>query len=113
MGSDPQGLTPRWTAPFRRVLRGNRNRNTTDNRNNNSGFRLARTSFAGAVGTMVPAGVHLTFRAVHDEHGRGRDGARYRGGACPWETHGLRQASPVISIAPLVNGVFGGPPGPV
>jgi len=45
-----------WTAPCRRVLRGgswnnnprnlrsaNRNRNTTDNRNNNNGFRVART----------------------------------------------------------------------
>ena len=71
-------------APCRRVVRGgswnnnpqnlrsaNRNRNTTDNRNNNLGFRLARTSFAGAAGIKVLAGVHLTFRAVHDEHGRG------------------------------------------
>jgi hypothetical protein len=83
-------------APCRRVVRGGawnnnprnlrsacRNRNTTDNRNNNQGFRLARTCFAGAVGIMVPAGVHLTFRVVHDEHGRVRGGARYHGGACP------------------------------
>ena len=45
-------------------------------------FRLARTPFAGAVGIMVPAGVHLTFTPVHDEHGWGRGGARYRSGAC-------------------------------
>jgi len=31
---------------------------------------------------MVPAGEHLTFRAAHDEHGRGYGGARNRSGAC-------------------------------
>jgi hypothetical protein len=40
---------------------------------------------------MVPAGVHLTFTPVHDEHGRGRGRARYRSGACLGSLEG-RQA---------------------
>ena len=52
---------------------------------------MARTPFAGAVGIMVPAGVHLTFTPVHDEHGRGRGRARYRSGACLGSLEG-RQA---------------------
>jgi hypothetical protein len=58
---DP-AITPKaWTAPCGRVVRGGswnnnpenlrsaiRNRNTTDNRNNNLGFRVGRTLSAGA-----------------------------------------------------------------
>ncbi len=53
---DPAKALEAWTAPCRRILRGgswnntpdnlrsaNRNRNTTENRNNNIGFRLGRT----------------------------------------------------------------------
>jgi RNA-directed DNA polymerase len=60
-----------WTAPCRRVVRGgswnntpdnlrsaNRNRNTTDNRNNNLGFRLGRTLSARAGAITVASGVH-------------------------------------------------------
>jgi formylglycine-generating enzyme required for sulfatase activity len=60
-----------WTAPCRRVVRGgswnnnprnlraaNRNRNTTDNRNNNNGFRLGSTLFARAGAITVAPGVH-------------------------------------------------------
>ena len=58
---DPANALGAWTAPCRRVVRGgswnnnpqnlraaNRNRNTTDNRNNNLGFRLGSTLSAGA-----------------------------------------------------------------
>ncbi len=58
---DPVKALEAWTAPCRRVVRGgswnnnpdnlrsaNRNRNPTDNRNNNLGFRVARTLPAGA-----------------------------------------------------------------
>jgi len=60
-----------WTAPCRRVLRGgswnnnpqnlraaNRNRNPTDNRNNNIGFRVGSTLSAGAGATKVSPGEH-------------------------------------------------------
>jgi retron-type reverse transcriptase len=60
-----------WTAPCRRVVRGgswnnnpenlraaNRNRNTTDNRNNNLGFRVGSTLSAGAGATTVSPGGH-------------------------------------------------------
>jgi formylglycine-generating enzyme required for sulfatase activity len=59
-----------WTAPCRRVVRGgswnnnpdnlrsaNRNRNNTDNRNNNLGFRVARTLSAGSDAITVATGV--------------------------------------------------------
>ena len=59
---DPATTLEAWTAPCRRVLRGgswnnnpqnlrsaNRNRNTTDNRNNNLAFRVARTLSAWSV----------------------------------------------------------------
>ena len=68
---DPAITPEAWTAPCRRVLRGgswnnnpqnlraaNRNRNTTDNRNNNNGFREGRTLFAGAGAITVASGVH-------------------------------------------------------
>ena len=67
---DPRPLEA-WTAPCRRVVRGgswnnnpqnlrsaNRNRNTTDNRNNNLGFRVGSTLSAGAVAITVAAGEH-------------------------------------------------------
>jgi hypothetical protein len=67
---DPAKALEAWTAPCRRVVRGgswnnnpenlrsaNRNRNTTDNRNNNLGFRVARTLNAGAGAITVASGV--------------------------------------------------------
>jgi hypothetical protein len=58
---DPANAPEAWPAPCRRVVRGgswnnnpqklraaNRNRNTTDNRTNNLGFRVGRTLSAGA-----------------------------------------------------------------
>jgi retron-type reverse transcriptase len=67
---DPATTLEAWTAPCRRILRGgswnntpdnlrsaNRNRNTTDNRNNNIGFRVARTLSAGAGAITVAPGV--------------------------------------------------------
>ena len=72
-----------WTAPCRRVVRGgswnnnpdnlrsaNRNRNNTDNRNNNLGFRVAARFHAGAGAITVAPGAHQASRAIHDEHGR-------------------------------------------
>jgi len=60
-----------WTAPCRRVLRGgswnnnpqnlrsaNRNRNTTDNRNNNIGFRVGSTLSARTGAITVSPGEH-------------------------------------------------------
>jgi RNA-directed DNA polymerase len=68
---DPARTPEAWTAPCRRVLRGgswnnnpqnlrsaNRNRNTTDNRNNNIGFRVGRTLSARAGAIMVASGAH-------------------------------------------------------
>jgi RNA-directed DNA polymerase len=68
---DPANALEAWTAPCRRVVRGgswnnnpqnlrsaNRNRNTTDNRNNNLGFRVARTLAAGAGAITVALGAH-------------------------------------------------------
>jgi hypothetical protein len=68
---DPAITPEAWTAPCRRVVRGgswnnnpenlrsaNRNRNTTDNRNNNLGFRLGRTLSAGAGVITVAPGAH-------------------------------------------------------
>ncbi len=68
---DPAGALEAWTAPCRRILRGgswnntpdnlrsaNRNRNTTDTRNNNIGFRLGRTLSARAGAITVAPGVH-------------------------------------------------------
>jgi hypothetical protein len=65
---DPAKALEAWTAP-RRVVRGgswnnnpdnlrssNRNRNNTDNRNNNLGFRVGRTLSAGAGAIMVAPG---------------------------------------------------------
>jgi len=67
---DPANAPEAWTAPCRRVVRGgswsntpdnlrsaNRNRNTTDNRNNNLGFRVARTLAAGAGAITAAPGV--------------------------------------------------------
>ena len=66
---DPAEAPEAWTAPCRRVVRGgswnnnpdnlrsaNRNRNNTDNRNNNLGFRVARTLAAGADAITVAPG---------------------------------------------------------
>ena len=63
--------TEAWTAPCRRVVRGgswnnnpqnlrsaNRNRNTTDNRNNNIGFRVGSTLSARTGAITVAAGEH-------------------------------------------------------
>ena len=68
---DPAITLEAWTAPCRRVLRGgswnnnpqnlrsaNRNRNTTDNRNNNIGFRVGSTLCARAGAITVASGVH-------------------------------------------------------
>jgi RNA-directed DNA polymerase len=70
---DPATASEAWTAPCRRVLRGgswnnnprnlrsaNRNRNTTDNRNNNNGFRVGSTLFARAGAITVASGAHLS-----------------------------------------------------
>jgi retron-type reverse transcriptase len=68
---NPAKAPEAWTAPCRRVVRGgswnnnprnlraaNRNRNTTDNRNNNLGFRVGRTLSAGAGAITVAPGAH-------------------------------------------------------
>jgi len=68
---DPAHTPDAWTAPCSRVVRGGawnnnprnlrsaqRNRNTTDNRNNNIGFRLASTLSAGAEAITVASGEH-------------------------------------------------------
>ena len=68
---DPANAPEAWTAPCRRVVRGgswnnnpqnlrsaNRNRNTTDNRNNNLGFRVGRTLSARAGAITVAPGEH-------------------------------------------------------
>ena len=68
---DPANALEAWTAPCRRVVRGgswnnnpqnlrsaNRNRNTTDNRNNNLGFRVGRTLTARAGAITVASGAH-------------------------------------------------------
>ncbi|MGC2221792.1 MAG: SUMF1/EgtB/PvdO family nonheme iron enzyme, partial [Methylocella sp.] len=68
---DPANTLEAWTAPCRRVVRGgswnnnpqnlrsaNRNRNTTDNRNNNLGFRVASTLSARAGVITVAPGAH-------------------------------------------------------
>jgi len=68
---DPANTLEAWTAPCRRVVRGgswnnnpqnlrsaNRNRNTTDNRNNNLGFRVVSTLFARAGAITVAPGAH-------------------------------------------------------
>jgi retron-type reverse transcriptase len=66
---DPANASEAWTAPCRRVVRGGswnnnpqnlrsaiRNRNTTDNRNNNLGFRVGRTLYAGAGAITIAPG---------------------------------------------------------
>jgi RNA-directed DNA polymerase len=68
---DPANDPEAWTAPCRRVVRGgswnnnpqnlrtaNRNRNTTDNRNNNLGFRVGSTLSARASAITVALGAH-------------------------------------------------------
>jgi RNA-directed DNA polymerase len=68
---DPAQHPEAWTAPCQRVLRGGswnnnprnlrsatRNWNTTDNRNNNIGFRLGSTLSAGAGAITVAPGAH-------------------------------------------------------
>ena len=68
---DPADALEAWTAPCRRVVRGgswnndpqnlrtaNRNRNTTDNRNNNLGFRVGSTLSARASAITVAPGAH-------------------------------------------------------
>lgn len=68
---DPANAPEAWTAPCRRVVRGgswnnnpqnlraaNRNRNTTDNRNNNLGFRVGRTLSARTGAITVAPGEH-------------------------------------------------------
>jgi len=60
-----------WNNNPRNLRATNRNRNNPSNRNNKLGFRVARTYEARTAGITVPAGVSVTFRAVHDERGRG------------------------------------------
>ena len=68
---DPANTLEAWTAPCRRVVRGgswnnnpenlrsaNRNRNTTDNRNSNIGFRVGSTLSARADAITVASGAH-------------------------------------------------------
>jgi retron-type reverse transcriptase len=68
---DPRPSPEAWTAPCRRVLRGGswnnnpqnlrsayRNRNNTDNRNNNNGFRVGSTLSARAGAITVSPGEH-------------------------------------------------------
>jgi hypothetical protein len=68
---DPVHTPEAWTASCSRVVRGGswnnnprnlrsaqRNRNTTENRNNNLGFRLASTLSAGADAITVASGEH-------------------------------------------------------
>lgn len=68
---DPANTPEAWTAPCRRVVRGGswnnnpqnlraayRNRNTTDNRNNNLGFRVGRTLSARAGAITIAPGEH-------------------------------------------------------
>jgi hypothetical protein len=68
---DPARALEAWTARCRRVVRGgswnnnpqnlrtaNRNRNTTDNRNNNLGFRVGSTLSARASAIRVALGAH-------------------------------------------------------
>ena len=68
---DPARALEAWMAPCRRVVRGgswnnnpqnlrsaNRNGNTTDNRNNNLGFRVGRTLSARASAIRVALGAH-------------------------------------------------------
>jgi hypothetical protein len=45
-----------WNDNPRNVRSANRNRNTTDNRNNNLGFRLASTPLARTARSTEPAG---------------------------------------------------------
>jgi hypothetical protein len=45
-----------WNNQPRNVRAANRNRNPTDNRNNNNGLRVASTPRAGAAGFKDPAG---------------------------------------------------------
>jgi len=45
-----------WNNNPRNVRSGKRNRNTTDNRNNNNGFRLASTPQAGTASFTEGAG---------------------------------------------------------
>ncbi len=64
---DPAKAPEAWTAPCRRggswnnnpdnLRSADRNRNNTDNRNNNLGFRVARTLSAGADAIIVAPGV--------------------------------------------------------
>jgi formylglycine-generating enzyme required for sulfatase activity len=67
---DPARALEAWTAPCRRAVRGgswnntannlrtaNRNRTTADNRNNNLGFRVARTLSVGAGEIIVASDV--------------------------------------------------------
>jgi hypothetical protein len=61
-----------WNNNPQNLRSANRNRNNTENRNNNIGFRVASTTAARAARITVFAGVHGSSRAVHDDHGRGK-----------------------------------------
>ena len=109
---DPANDLEAWTAPCCRVVRGgswnnnpqnlraaNRNRNTTDNRNNNLGFRWEH-AFRQSQRDYGRAGRALTSRAVHDEHDRGP-----RRSECPiprwrlsWLTHGATGATGLFGV---------------
>ena len=56
-----------WNINPRSLRAAGRSRYGPGSRSHGVGFRLARTSLAGAAGIKVPAGVHVTFRTVHDE----------------------------------------------
>ncbi len=65
-----------WNNNPQNLRAARRNRNNTENRNNNIGFRVASTAAARAARITVLAGVQGPSRAVHDDHGRGKWFAR-------------------------------------
>jgi hypothetical protein len=66
-----------WNNNSENLRSANRNRTTPDNRNNNLGFRVSSTLFAGAGAVTAAPGAHQASRAVHEEHeGGARPGRR-------------------------------------
>jgi hypothetical protein len=61
-----------WNNNPQNLRAARRNRNNTENRNNNIGFRVASTTAARAARITVFAGVLGSSRAVHDDNGRGK-----------------------------------------
>jgi len=56
-----------WNNNAQNLRSANRNRNTPTNRNNNLGFRVARTPSARTAPIMVDAGAHKASRAGLEE----------------------------------------------